>query len=226
MEIIAHRGFHNEWPENSLRAAQAAIDSGADAIEVDVHATRDGVVMVNHDPVVQVGPGRDARLISASLHAELARVKLADGSEIPRLADMLELCSGKVRVYVEIKGRGMEAAVLRTIGASSCQASVHSFDHRIIRRCGELAPAVRRGILLESYLIDNISALRNAGALDLWQYHELVDESLVQLVHQFGGRVVAWTVNDTGGAEQLASAGVDAICSDDVAAMVKAVGGA
>ena len=51
-EKISHRGAHQTLPENSIPAFLRAIELGADAVELDVHATSDGVVIVHHDPIV------------------------------------------------------------------------------------------------------------------------------------------------------------------------------
>jgi glycerophosphoryl diester phosphodiesterase len=61
IERIAHRGAKRELPENTIPAFALAFERGADAIELDVHATADGIVIVNHDPVVRVG-SRTVRL--------------------------------------------------------------------------------------------------------------------------------------------------------------------
>jgi glycerophosphoryl diester phosphodiesterase len=214
--IVAHRGKHNSAPENSLASVYAAIEAGADAIEVDVHATRDGVVVVLHDATVP-GPLLSRRPRIADItHAELAGFPLADGSPVPSLAGVLDAAAGKAHLYVEIKARGIERDVMDTLRSSRCHASVHSFDHRIVRNCAEVAPEIQRGILLESYLMDTAQAMHAARATDVWQQYELVDAGLVGLVHSEGGRVIAWTVNDGGAALELARMGVDAICTDDI----------
>jgi len=73
---------------------------------------------------------------------------------------------------------------------------------------------MRTGILLASYLVESDAALAAAGALDLWQQWEFVDEQLVTDVHSVGGRVIAWTVNEPARAVELARMKVDGICSD------------
>src|SRR6185436_2352194 len=66
--LIAHRGSHEPAPENSLAAMSAAMDASAEAVEIDVHVTHDGVLVVHHDPVVHVGSGSNA---PATLISEL-----------------------------------------------------------------------------------------------------------------------------------------------------------
>jgi glycerophosphoryl diester phosphodiesterase len=91
---------------------------------------------------------------------------------------------------------------------------VHSFDHRIVRRLGEVRPALPRGILLSAYLNDTIAALRAVGATTLWQEWQLVDEPLVRMVHAAGCRIHAWTVNEVGDLEHLVRMGVDGLCGN------------
>lgn len=219
MRLIAHRGASREKPENTLSAFRRALELDADGVELDVHATRDGVVVVHHDPVPRGTPedGALARraIVDLSLD-ELAGFRIGDSERIPTLEEVLVLVGGRADVYVEIKGAAIEAAVVDVIRRSPAPArcAVHSFDHRVPRNVRALAPEIRTGILLTSYLLDPMVALRDAGALDLWQQWELIDPPLVALAHEGGARVIAWTVNDRRRAGQLADWGVDAICTD------------
>lgn len=184
-----------------------------------MHATRDGVVIVHHDPIPRARCDERAlagRAIAELTRAELDRFRVADSEPIPTLDEVLSLVDGRADVYVEIKASGIEAQVVDVIRGSPAPArcAVHSFDHRIPRNVRALAPEIRTGILLVSYLLDPGAALRDAGALDLWQQWELIDPPLVALAQQSGARVIAWTVNDPHRARQLIDWGVDALCSD------------
>ena len=77
-----------------------------------------------------------------------------------------------------------------------------------------MRPGLPSGILSVSYLVDPQGALRAANARDYWQEASMIDESLVDAVHNARGRVIAWTVNDPDQARRLASMGVDGICTD------------
>jgi glycerophosphoryl diester phosphodiesterase len=212
--IIAHRGASREYPENSIPAFERALALGADGIELDVHATRDGVVVVHHDADVAVSGGDDPRrAIAAMTVAELRRSM--DASALPTLAEVLALVGERATVYVELKGADIEAAVVEVIrGAPNVRVAVHSFDHRAVRRVGEIAPQLPLGILEVSRLVDPVRAMRDAGARDRWQQWQLIDADLVRTVHAAGGRVVAWTVNERQVAERLRAWGVDALCTD------------
>jgi glycerophosphoryl diester phosphodiesterase len=216
-EIIAHRGTPRERPENTLPSFLRALELGADALELDVHATADGVVVVHHDPIPRATttvPGLAGRRIERLTHAELRTFSVADGIGIPTLAEVLQAAADRATVYVEIKGRGIEAPVVECVGRSRAECAVHSFDHRAVRRVRELAPALPTGILLDSYLVDPVAALAAAGARDLWQHWEQIDAPLVAAVGAAGGRVIAWTVNGVAEAEALVALGVAGVCSD------------
>jgi glycerophosphoryl diester phosphodiesterase len=218
-EAIAHRGLHRTVPENTLEAFRLALDAGADAVELDVHATADGIVVVHHDPTVRGIPG-DTRLRSvpiAELSIEQLRgFDLGGGAEIPRLAKVLDLLAGRARAYVEIKGWGIEELVVQCIRDSSADCAIHSFDHQAIRRAHALAADIPRGLLEEERPGDPAALLQTAAARDLWLAARTVDEALVRAVHAVGGRVIAWTANSPAEWERLTAAGVDGICTDNV----------
>ena len=91
---------------------------------------------------------------------------------------------------------------------------MHSFDHRIVRRLGECRPDLRRGILLSAYLDDPVAAMCRVGAATLWQEWQLVDQELVNRVHDAGFSIIAWTVNEIGDMERMARLGVDGLCGN------------
>ena len=216
-ELIGHRGAPRERPENTLAAFLRALDLGADAVELDVHSTRDGVVVVHHDFVPHAAASVASlagRPIAELTAAELSTFHVA-GEPIPTLSAVLEAIAARATVYVEIKGRGIERAVIATLeSVPSAGVAVHSFDHRAVTRARAIQPGIAAGILLSSYLIDAGAALRAAGARDYWQEWSMIDDDLVHAVHEARGRVIAWTVNDPEAARRLASIGVDGICTD------------
>ncbi|MEO5588191.1 MAG: glycerophosphodiester phosphodiesterase [Gemmatimonadaceae bacterium] len=217
-KAISHRGLRHDVPENSIAAFNAAILAGAEGIELDVHASSDGVVFVHHDPVVVTAGGVSLPIATAPA-AEMDDTMLADGKPVPRLDDVLEAIGTAAEVFVEVKGIGIETYVAACLGRhfSKCGAyAVHAFDHRTVKRMLELGASLRTGILQVAYPISSTTAMRAAGASDLWQQQELVDDGLVQDVHSVGGRVIVWTSNDEASWERLTSLGVDGICTDRV----------
>jgi len=148
------------------------------------------------------------------LIAALTVAELQERSAVPTLEQVLSLVNGRCRVYVEIKAPTAVESVVELLASRNSWCAVHSFDHRVVARARALDPQLAAGILLTSYLLDPLSAMRAAKARDLWQQTEFVDGELIRLVHGAGGRVVAWTVNDLDRAAALADLGVDAICTD------------
>lgn len=227
-ELVAHRGASRARVENTLAAFAIALDQGADAIELDVHATFDGVVVVHHDPVPASADasGRpEQRSISTLRYVELSAMRVR-GEAIPTLRDTLALVAGRAIVYVEIKGEGIEHLVVDTIRASRATCAVHSFDHAAIAKVRTLAPEIPRGLLFERGDASSmLERMRIHHARDLWPQAGLIDAALIDAAHQAGFRVVAWTVNDPAIATRLAGAGIDALCTDDVPRTRAAIGG-
>jgi glycerophosphoryl diester phosphodiesterase len=227
-EAIAHRGVRDRYPENSLPAFIAAIDEGADAVELDVHATRDEVVVVHHDPYLSREPTSPlaGRAISALDYDDLSTFELQPGVFLPTLDEVLDAIVPRVKIYIEIKAPNIEALVAVALAKISNAAEycvVHSFDHRIVKRFRELAPTIPGGILIVAYPIDSVSLLRAADARDFWEQCEFIDDDLVRSIHDAGGRVIAWTGNDKAEWNRLRAAGVDGICTDRVRALVSSL---
>ena len=215
-EKISHRGAHQTLPENSIPAFLRAIELGADAIELDVHATLDGTLVVHHDDAVNA-PGEPQRKIAQTSSSELKNFPLADGIEIPSLADVFSAIGDKAFVYVEAKAPDIEPLVTRAVRESNTRCAIHSFDHRIVKTVKKILPAIRTGVLEVSRHIDPAVTLRATGAEDLWQEVSFIDEELVARVHSVNGRVIAWTANDADQWETLRRIGVDGICTDRIA---------
>lgn len=219
MEIIAHRGTPREHPENSLPGFRRALEYGANGIELDVHLTSDGVVVVHHDqalhnPVVSAAGGSPPLEIRDLTYEAVRARTLAPGVPVPTLAEVLDLVGPRATVYIEVKAPGAVDAVVRCATQTSVSCAIHGFDHRVALRASGSAPGIPAGILLDSYLIDPAAALSAAGARDYWQRWDMIDAELVARIHSAGGRIIAWTVNDLADARRLAALGVDAMCTD------------
>lgn len=215
---ISHRGAHEKLPENSIPAFERAIELGAEGIELDVHATSDGVVVVHHDPVVHAGgvPQSAPMVIASTRYDSLAGHPLAPGIPIPTLNQALESIGTRAVVFVEIKASNIEPLVVKSIRESGADCAVHSFDHRVIASVKKLFPAIRCGVLQVARHLDPVLSLQRTGAEDLWQHVDYIDEELVGRAREIGARVIAWTANDTAQWQALRSLGIDGICTDRI----------
>jgi glycerophosphoryl diester phosphodiesterase len=210
--VIAHRGASGYEYENSRAAFRRAVMLDADGVELDIHATRDGAIVVHHDPDVR-GCGPIAHLTLA----EARQVRLPNGETLPLLQEVLDLV-GDNDVWVEVKSLvpAHDRALLEVLdsGPAPRRYAVHSFDHCIVRRLGETRPGLRRGILQDTCSDDPVASLQAAGATMLWQQWQQVDQHLVRRVHEAGAGIIAWTVNEIGDLERLVRLGVDGLCGN------------
>jgi glycerophosphoryl diester phosphodiesterase len=210
--VIAHRGASGYEYENSRAAFRRAVMLDADGIELDIHATRDGGIVVHHDAEMP-GAGPIAEL---SL-AQARQLRIPNGESLPVLAEILDLV-GDRDVWIEVKSLppAYDHVLLAILdqGPAPQRYAIHSFDHRIVFRLGEAQPSLRRGILLSAYLRDAVSVMRSVGATTLWQDWQQVDQDLVTQVHEAGCTLIAWTVNEIGDLDRMVRLGVDGLCGN------------
>lgn len=213
--MLAHRGANRVAPENTVAAMRAAVERGADGVELDVHRSADGALVVRHDattPAGAVGQLTVAQLREAEPH-------------LPVLAEALDVCRGLL-VNVEIKDPdpqvvdGVVELLAGRTAAGADDVLVSSFALETVDRVRELAPALPTGFL--SFGLDPNTALllayeRGHGAVhpDVWTLTMVDCAEFVVRAHDLGLRVNVWTVNDAAQLESLAAAGVDAVITDD-----------
>lgn len=217
VEIIAHRGASRECPENTLAAFVRARELGADAVELDVHLTSDGELVVHHDAIPHSAPtlALEGRAIRSLSLAELRDFRVR-GEPIPTLKEVMRAIGDDLVVYCELKGAGTAIAAAALLTNPKWRAAVHSFDHRMIAESRRLSPTLTRGVLQASYPVTPVAAMVSANARDIWQVSDLIDEPLVSAAHNRGGRVIAWTVDSTVEMARLVALQVDGICTNDV----------
>lgn len=102
-KLIAHRGDTKNHPENTLSAFKAALENGADAIELDVHLTNDGELVVHHDYYLGNPDNGKGKIYEKDL-AYIQGLKIGDTEKIPTLEEVLELIGNKLQYEIELKG--------------------------------------------------------------------------------------------------------------------------
>ena len=209
--VIAHRGASGSELENSLAAFRAAIVLGADGVELDVHATLDGEIVVYHDPSVMGLPIAQARM------RDLSELRLLNGEPLPTLGQALDVI-GNLKAFVEVKvlDPRWDDRLLEVLdrGPNPSGYAVHSFAFHVVRRLREKRPGLSTGVLSEVATRDPKRTLEDAKAQTLWQEHPTLDEPLVEAVHDLGCTVIAWTVDNPSEMERVVSFGVDGICTN------------
>ena len=210
-------------PENTLVAIQAAIDAGADWVEIDVQETADGEIVVIHDSDLKKVSGKPMKVSDSSI-SELQAVDIGSwfGPEfsderIPSLQQVLELCKGKIGVNIELKYYGserrLEEGVARIVEATEMQDQVllMSLNYSGIKMMRELRPDWKVGLLSATAIGDLTSLDADFLAVAMG----MASAGFVRRAHEAGKKVYVWTVNDPVSMSRMISLGVDGIITDE-----------
>jgi glycerophosphoryl diester phosphodiesterase len=229
--IVAHRGASWDAPENTVEAAMRGWADGADALEVDVHLTRDGEVVVIHDPTLMRTAGRDARVDALTL-AEIRRLDAGvwkggqwRGVRVPTLGEVLATVPAGKRIFIELKAaEGLAPALRRVVESGPVEPGrvvLISFEEealveakRALPECGTLlladtpeGAAPKRAGLVALCARQGFDGL---GVSAGWP----IDAALVERLRAEGLELNVWTVNDAKRARELIAAGVASITTD------------
>jgi len=213
-QVIAHRGASRLAKENTIEAFRAAVRVGAAGIELDARRTSDGVLVIHHDALV------DGRPIISSAAAELPEW-------VPTLAAALDACAGAF-VNIEIKnspdepdfdpGEPVAVAVmaeLRRRPAPPATWLISSFRIESVDRCRALDSDVPTAWLTANPVLpEHIAATVTAGHTAIHPWVPTVNQALIDSCHEAGLRINTWTCNDPERAVQMATWGIDGICTD------------
>ncbi|NPV80936.1 MAG: glycerophosphodiester phosphodiesterase [Firmicutes bacterium] len=227
--ILAHRGASLEAPENTLAAFRQAIELGADGIELDVHLSGDGELVVIHDERVDRttnGKGwvKDLTLSQLkSLDAGSWFDPAFKGERIPTLREVIDLVSGRCKlINIEIKSGivlypGIEEKVLREVEAADLLGKVimSSFNHFSLKTIKEMNPDVKTGILYIEGLVDPWIYARHVPADALHPIFHAVTPEIVNGAHSAGLGVHVWTVDKPEDITRMSGYGVDAVITND-----------
>ena len=209
-EIYAHRGFSGKYPENTLLAFQKAAEAGAEGIELDVHTTRDGEVVVMHDENTIRTTGTDALIKDLTLEEfkalDAGYIKNGEFGFVapPTLREVFELLKEiGMKCNIEFKTgvyeyENIERKVLALIDEFGFRERiiVSSFNHFTCCRFKELAPDVKIGFLEESWLIHPGAYTRARGAECFHPFFNMLNHENVQDLRNNGIEINAWTIND------------------------------
>ncbi len=239
--LYAHRGASGELPENTLEAFLAGLEQGAERLELDVHMSSDGVVVVSHDATLErCTDGRgfirehDLEQLgtvdagAGFVGPDGSRPHRGHGFRIPTLADLLE-AAPDVPLNIEIKQEqpAMEAAVLAVLDRFDARDRVllAAEDMAVMARIREAAPTMTTGsaamevlAFVSALLNGDTAALRPAGAaLQVPPAHagmDIVTPDFISAAHEAAMEVHVWTINVESEMQRLLELGVDAIMTD------------
>ena len=219
MRVYAHRGASAELPENTLPAFERALELGVDALELDLHRTRDGVIVVSHNPDGR-NAGRSERIEDATL-ADVRTWNLGGGARIPTFEEVLRAFpETPLNVDLKVPIADEAVALLRERKAAKrvCLASFQAATMRHVRAIGYEGPTALAKA--EVALLLALPAWAQQGPLRPKATAAQLPISLgrrwvVRRCRRLGLRAEFWTVNDAATARQMIDLGVDGIMTDD-----------
>ncbi len=239
--VLGHRGASHDYPENTIVAFRAAMQQGADGVELDVMRCGSGEVVVVHDDTLErLAPGQAGaeQLVRETPLRELRRFDLGGGERIPTLDAVFRALGPQALVNVELKSAslqrptdylrlplddGLAMAVVKVLEragrlSGSGLTLVSSFDPFQLLRF----QSASRGMVPLGYLFEAGQSVRTRELyrLPLWSLAavhpeaKLVDGPALRTWRQRGLRVNAWTVDNPSEIAAMAALGVEAIITN------------
>ncbi|HEX8226744.1 MAG TPA: glycerophosphodiester phosphodiesterase [Candidatus Saccharimonadales bacterium] len=197
-KIIAHRGDTSYGPENTLSAFRAALKNGARAIELDVHSTKDGILIVHHDYYLG-NPDNGEGIIYERDYAYITTLHINNIEKIPTLEEVFSLIGNKLHYEIELKGLTEEflvnvAALVKKYNLSSYIEFTSPIAYNLTR-IKELEPSFKTGTFvaaLPAWMDKKLGqkiAINNAllGNIDVLHCPlSLIDSDFIQTAHEEG----------------------------------------
>jgi glycerophosphoryl diester phosphodiesterase len=249
--VHGHRGARARRPENTLPAFEYAIQQGVDALEMDMAVTKDNVIVISHDPILEppvcAGPQKSAVIHQLTLaevrewdcggvrNPRFPTQQTVPGTRIPTLDDVFQLAKrGTFDYNIETKSfpdkpeytpppTDFARMVLEKVRQYGLEKRVilQSFDFRTLIAMRKLAPEIRLSALIETDRREFAAITAEAGNAEIIspEFH-LVTPEKVAAAHRARLQVVPWTANTPADWDRLIAAKVDAIITDDPAALI------
>lgn len=213
---IGHRGAAGHAPENTLLSLEKAISFKLDFVEVDVQRTRDGHLVILHDERVD-RTTNGTGLVSDMTLLELRKLDAGAGQRIPMLGEVLQTASDRIGLILEVKVEGLAKQVYETVRRSAFASPViyASFIHNELESVRAVNPQTQTMALFGRLVKKNpVAGAKSVQATHAGFNYRVLTGSLVDMCHQHGLVVFAYTVNERQDVQHIKSLGVDGIISD------------
>lgn len=219
MKTIAHRGAKGQVSENTLASFERALELGCDGIELDVHLSADGELIVFHDQTLERLTGASGNIEDLTL-SEI-RELLVDGIHpIPTLREALDLIDGRCLLNIELKTAQTTDPVMDLIsesvksGVPISSFLVSSFDWPSLQYLREQLPELPIGVLTHTDLDLAVAFAQTIQAETLHPYYHLLNQDTTRFIQSLGLKVYTWTVNEPEDLDKMKAFGVDGIITD------------
>lgn len=217
---IGHRGANGYEPENTLISFEKAIQMGADGIELDVHLSLDGHLIVIHDETIDRTTNGKGIVNQLTLR-ELKSFRINDEHEMPTLEEVLDLINQRCFVNIELKNQEAVQKVVQLIEQyvldknwNHAHFLVSSFDWNALQQVRFLNENILIGVLTETDLDLAISFARFMKAEALHPDFQLLTNEYTTKIQEKGIQVFPWTVNEREDIQRMKSFKVNGIITD------------
>lgn len=217
--IWAHRGASGHAPENTLSSFEKAMAMGADGIECDLRESRDGELVVFHDPTVKRLTGQNWRVVDLTL-SELKRLDVGSwfapafaGQTVVTATEMIAKVPPPFLLNLEIKAASPQKVVdLIEKKEIADRVIVSSFDHILLKKVRSLHPTLPIGCLVDREPWKKIvQEARRLDAVSINLPSKRATSDLIEKAHQEGFKLYVYTVNDPVQMTSLIDIGVDGL---------------
>lgn len=209
--VVAHRGGIEKYPENTIAAIQHALELGVDVVEVDVRPTKEGELILLHDPDFKRVAGVDAKPQDLSLQ-EIKGIDI-QGQHVATLQEALEAVNGNAGLFIEIKEPHTTKQVIELVQKMDAGEwiAIISFWEEAVKAAK--AANLTAG-LVYSRPPGKIKEAHELGADFVLPKYTIATQKANRFAHALGLPVVIWTVNEKGKAKEMVERGVDGIATD------------
>ncbi len=226
-QIYGHRGAKGEAPENTLNSFLHCLEQGVTRCELDLHLSRDGELMVIHDPTLKRTTGRRGKVVQHSA-AELVTFDAREGGPgwvrpcpIPRLEELFEQCPFE-HWQLEVKSASRVRAARTVLGIQALverhglqdRVTVTSSSREVLRALKRLTPQLSRGLVAEYAWLDPLKIARHYDCSMLVLNWTLCTPERLLKAQKQGLHVSVWTVNEPALMRRLADFGADSLITD------------
>lgn len=210
VRIFAHRGFSGMYPENTMLSFSKAVEAKADGIELDIHFSKDGEIMIQHDEAMRRTSGLDGFIFDYT-RSELEKINagsLFDNrfgfTPIPSFEEYLDFIKDKkIVTNIELKTApvyydGIEERAVDMVYRAGLEKSVifSSFNWLSIVRLHKIAPELPVALLIDQRLYNMGPLFKREGISYFHPSHGTIDIDTVKDMRSNGVGINVWTVND------------------------------
>jgi glycerophosphoryl diester phosphodiesterase len=210
---IGHRGVMGVEPENTLRSFVHAEQAGMDAIELDLHLSKDGVLAVMHDAEVDRTTDGTGPIAEKTL-AELRGLDAGQGERVPVFEEVLDAVRSPLQA--EIKDAAAARALAEVMRRRDLvdRVEVSSFHDEAVAEIAQLVPGVRTVLIASRWKSDVVDRAKAVGAATLALNIRRLTLEVVEQAHAEGVKVIGWVVNTQDHLRLVRALGLDGATTD------------